>query len=86
MTYILRKCRSGDTQKSHLTKRYPPPSLRRSIQYSFLNGNLGSSVDQAEDVVENEEATGTVGAQREELGVVHGLLLLIDLIASKGLE
>lgn len=37
------------------------------------------SVDQAEDVVKDEVAAGAVGLQLEELGVAHGLLLLIDL-------
>lgn len=39
---------------------------------------LSLTVDQLEDVVENEERT-TLGHQMEGLGVVHGALLLIDL-------
>lgn len=68
--------------KSHHTKRYPPQSSRRSIQSSIFAGNLSGSVDQAEDIVKHEEAAGTVGLQRKELGVVHGLLLLVDLNVS----
>lgn len=51
-----------------------------------IAGNLSSSVDQAEDIVEHEEAACTVGLQREELGIVHGLLLLIDLMVQRVLE
>lgn len=44
---------------------------------------LRGSVDQAEDVVENEIAAGAVGLELEALGVVHGLLLLVDLYVWK---
>lgn len=85
MTYILRYAIPG-THKVPPYKMISSPSSRRSIQSSYSVGNLGSSVDQAEDVVEHEEATGTVGLEREELSIVHGLLLLIDLIAPNLLE
>lgn len=79
---------SRDTQSPTIpTKRYPPESFVVASWHSiFLPGNLRSSVDQAEDVVEHEEAASTVGFQREELGVVHGLLLFVNLIAPTLLE
>lgn len=47
---------------------------------------LRGSVDQAEDVVENEIAAGTVGLELEALSVVHGLLLLVDLYVLQVLD
>lgn len=51
------------------------------MQSSFLACtyalNLGS-VDETEDVVQNEEAAGAIGLELEALGVAHGLLLLIN--------
>jgi hypothetical protein len=40
---------------------------------------LSSVIDEAEDVVENEVASSTVGQKLECLCVVHGLLLLVNL-------
>lgn len=58
-------------------QRSVPPSSRRSNLNRVLV--LRGGVDQAEDVVENEIAAGAVGLELEALGVVHGLLLLVDL-------
>lgn len=60
------------------SQRDIPPSSRRS--YSSMERLCG--VDQAEDVVENEVAAVSVGLQLEELGIAHGLLLLINLFQS----
>lgn len=51
------------------------PSSIRKFPYSF---HL-STVDQTEDVVEDEVASLAVGLELEGLRVIHGLLLLIDL-------
>jgi hypothetical protein len=56
-------------------------SWRRGI--CFGAHNLLGAVDQTEDVVEHEVASGTIGLQLEALGVVHGLLLLVDLLIEK---
>lgn len=64
---------------AHPTK-YPPSSRRSNLNRVLV---LRGSVDQAEDVVENEIAAGTVGLELEALSVVHGLLLLVDLYALK---
>lgn len=66
------------------TPKMSPHSSRRSIfiQVALLRG----SVDQTEDIVENEVAAGAVGLELEALGVVHGLLLLVDLFGMEVLE
>ena len=63
------------------TRKYIPLSLRRGI--CFGARNLLGAVDQTEDIVEHEVASGAVGLQLEALGVVHRLLLLIDLLIEK---
>lgn len=55
--------------------------MRRGI--CFGARNLLGAVDQTEDIVEHEVASGAIRLQLEALGVVHGLLLLIDLLIEK---
>lgn len=63
------------------TRKHITLSSRRGI--CFGAHNLLGAVDQTEDIVEHEVASGTIGLQLEALGVVHGLLLLIDLLVEK---
>jgi len=54
--------------------------LQPTINPSFLHARFHlCTVDQAEDVVENEVAALAIGLELEGLSVVHGPLLLIDL-------
>lgn len=53
--------------------------FHRVVAFSSMLRFLRGSVDQTEDVVQNEVAAGTVGLELEALGVVHGLLLLVNL-------
>ena len=61
-------------EKSCFIIRYEP-----SVSSSFRSSFHLSTVHQTEDVVEDEVASLTVGQEMEGLGVVHGLLLFIDL-------
>lgn len=63
------------------TRKHIPLSLHRGI--CFGARNLLGAVDQTEDIVEHEVASGAIGLQLEALGVVHGLLLLIDLLIER---
>lgn len=63
------------------TRKHIPLSSRRGI--CFGASNLLGAVDQTEDIVEHEVASGAIGLQLEALGVVHGLLLLVDLLIEK---
>lgn len=47
---------------------------------SLLHARLYLTIDQAEDVVEDEVASLAVRLKLERLGVVHGFLFLINLI------
>lgn len=64
-----------------LTRKHIPLSLRRGI--CFRPRNLLGAVDQTEDIVEHEVASGAIGLQLEALGVVHGLLLLVNLLIER---
>lgn len=59
-------------------KKIFPLSSRRRI--CFEPHDLLGAVDQTEDIVEHKVAARAIGLQLEALGVVHGLLLLIDLL------
>lgn len=61
---------------AHPAKRYSPSSRRSNY---IRVTHLRRGVDQTENVVEHEVAAGAVGLELEALGVVHGLLLLVDL-------
>ena len=50
------------------------------------HGNLGGSVDQAEDVVENKVAASTIRLELKALGIIHWLLLLVDLFANRSVS
>lgn len=47
--------------------------------YLLRAHDLLGAVDQTEHIVKDEVASGTIGLQLEALGVVHGLLLLVNL-------
>ena len=62
-----------------------PLSAVRALSHSPKSKILPQhlAVDEAEDVVEHVVASSTVGKEVERLGVVHGVLLLVDLISSE---
>lgn len=53
-----------------------------SFFYLSIVAILRGGVDQTEDIVQHEVAARVIGLQREALGVVHGLLLLVNLVQS----
>lgn len=57
---------------------FPRHRVVAKSSYWVVRPFLGS-VDQTEDVVQDEEAALAIGLEVEALGVAHGLLLLIDL-------
>lgn len=59
------------------TPKMPP--IHCVVAFSSKLCLLRGSVDQTENVVENEIAAGAIRLELEALGVVHWLLLLIDL-------